>query len=320
MGVDRTSPPGHPGQGRPGVASTLLAVLVLAGCGPDSDGAAIGDPSNGMYTGLADLPDSIRLTDGRWEGEPVAPGGASRPSVHMVPSFRVNGDLAMDGVPDTVIALAVNFGGSGEFLYAVVLRSQETAWSQEALLALGDRVQLRGGRIGNGALYLDLVEAGPGDAACCPGDVVTRGWRPDADGTLAPFDPGIPSSRLSWATLQGSRWVLRSWGGNDPVDPEMKLTLDAGPGRASGDSGCNRFSQSVQDGAAPGEIEFGAAAGTRKACPDPLMTIERRYLGQLAQVKKLGFLGGRLALSYQTAEGWDQMVFEPSGAVESAGN
>ncbi len=59
---------------------------------------------------------------------------------------------------------------------------------------------------------------------------------------------------------------------------EPSLTLMAGPGTASGASGCNRYSLAVEDGASPGEVSFGPAAGTRKACPDPLMDIEKRYL------------------------------------------
>ncbi len=294
--------------------------LTLAACESQDEGAGFRDPANGAYTGLPDLPGTLRLTDGRWEGEPVVPGGASRPSVSMVPGFRATGDLGPDGSSDTVVLLAANHGGSGEFLYAVLLEKADDFWVQADLLPLGDRVQLRGGRIDRGALFLHLVEAGPRDAACCPGDVVTRGWRPDADGTLLAFDTGIPRTRLSWATLDGSAWVLHSWSVVEETASEPSLTLVAGSGTASGASGCNRFSLAVEDGASPGEVSFGPAAGTRKACPSSLMDIEKRYLRRLAQVKKLAFVAGRLALSYQDSEGWDRMLFDPVAIREPPAN
>jgi heat shock protein HslJ len=257
------------------------------------------------------LPPTVELRDGRWTGEPFQPGGASRPSVTLLPGFQVRGDLGGDGRDDVVAVLATSSGGSGEFVHVVVLAGGGSRWAQSGLAPLGDRVQVRAGRITGGVLLLDVVEGGPGDAACCPGRVVTRGWRVAADGDIEEFETGLPEARLSWSLLSGSSWALRSWGRDAPVADSAVITLEAEAGLVAGHGGCNRYRAGVEDGTAPGEIAIGELAVTRMACPEPQMADERRYLEQLRRTSKIGFFGGRLALSYQDGErGWDRMLFE----------
>jgi heat shock protein HslJ len=292
-------------------AFALCVVLSLAACDRAPPNNRVEpDLANRAYSGLPGLPGPIELQNGRWSGEPYQPGAASRPSVTLLPDFAVRGDLGGDGRPDVAAVLALAGGGSGEYLYAAVVSATGSEWTQTALAPLGDRVQLRAGRMDGGVLLLDVVEAGPGDAACCPGRVVTRGWRLATGGEMEEFEPGLPESRLDWTLLAGSTWTLRSWGQGDAVAEPLEITLDAALGAVSGSSGCNRYRGGVEDGASPGEIAIGTLAVTRMACPETLMANERRYLDQVRRAVKFGFFGGRLALSYRDAErGWDRMLF-----------
>ena len=296
----------------------LLLTVGVAACDRGSAPLTEPDLPNHAYTGLPGMPSTIELDEGRWNGEAFQPGGASRPSVTLLPDFRVRGDLGGDGRADVVAVLATNSGGSGELVHAVVLSDSGSGWTQSGLALLGDRVQVRGGRIAGGSLLLDVVEAGPNDAACCPGRVLTRGWRFAADGEFEEFDPGLPETRLNWSLLGGSSWVLRSWGRNEPAAESPDIILRAEAGTVSGRGGCNQYRGGVEDGSAPGEITIGELAVTRMACPEPRMADERRYLDQLRGAVKFGFFGGRLALSYRDGErGWDRMLFE-SGTVPPA--
>jgi putative lipoprotein len=65
-------------------------------------------------------------------------------------------------------------------------------------------------------------------------------------------------------------------------DADVTLTIEAG-GRISGGSGCNRYTAAATfEGAS---IRVGPVAGTRMACPEPLMDLEVRYLGALEGVE-----------------------------------
>lgn len=270
------------------------------------------DLANRAYSGLPGLPSPIELRNGHWSGEPYVPGGASRPAVTLLPDFAVRGDLGSDGRADVTAVLALAGGGSGEYLYAAVVSESGSEWTQTALAPLGDRVQLRGGRIDGGMLLLEMVEAGPDDAACCPGRVVTRGWRLGPEGEMEEFETGVPEARLDWSLLAGSTWTLRSWGQGEAVAEPLVITLDSASGEVSGSGGCNRYHGRVEDGTSPGEIIVGALDVTGTVCPETLRANERRYLDQLRRAVKFGFSGGLLALSYRDAErGWDRMLFVP---------
>lgn len=100
-------------------------------------------------------------------------------------------------------------------------------------------------------------------------------------------------------TIAGTEWVLRSWNLNDaaPAAPEVTLTMK--DGKFVGSAGCNRYFAAVKPGAMPGDVTIGPIGATRMACPQERMTVESRFLKQLAAVKKFGFLAGQLALSYE---------------------
>jgi len=262
------------------------------------------------YTGLEEAPGPVTLVDGAWEGPPYEPGGASRPRVSLARDFRVTGDLDGDGAEEAVVLLAGSSGGSGSFVYLAVAGRVDGEVRNRATRPLGDRVQVRGARVGAGRVSVDVVQAGPGDAACCPGELATREFVLDAGWALRELPASAPPSRLSLEALSGTTWVLRRWRWNEEAPSQPEVTLAFGEGRFSGSSGCNAYFATAADGAVPGDVSVGLPATTRRACPPPAMDAEARYLRQLASVKKYGFLAGRLALSFQEDGARGTMLFE----------
>ena len=119
----------------------FAAPSLLAGNDPDS----YNEFANARYQGIEGA--SVQLEDGRWEGEPYAPGGASRPAVGLVEHFVLNGDLDGDGEIEAVVLLWQSSGGSGTFDHVAVMKKVDGDWLNVATAPLGDRVQVRGGAI-----------------------------------------------------------------------------------------------------------------------------------------------------------------------------
>ena len=271
---------------------------------------------NATYHGIEVAPGPVTLKEGRWEGEPVQPGAASRPAVHFVRDYVLRGDVDGDGEAEAVVLLGASSGGTGELLYLAVVKQKEQGIANVATALLGDRVQVRAGRIGSGHIVLDLVQAGARDAMCCPGDLVTRTWEWSAAGWKEA--PATPTGRLSVATLAGTEWVLRAWGWNEKAAPEPEVTLAVQEGRFAGQSGCNRYFAPVTPGEMPGDVRVGPAAGTRMACPEPAAGVESRFLVQLQGVSKFGFIAGQLALTYERGGVLGTMLFDGRAETTSA--
>ena len=102
-------------------ACGLLASLTCAACGQGllesaSTGRPAGAPTieeltNTTFFGVFDRP--VTLDDGRWEGEPFAEDGASRPSVGLIAHFQLTDDLDGDGKKEAAVLLRASSGGSG---------------------------------------------------------------------------------------------------------------------------------------------------------------------------------------------------------------
>ena len=305
------------------LASSVVcgAVLLLVASQPPPEAAAnpmtapAGPPMlvelrNATYAGFEELASPVTLKDGLWEGEPVQPGGTSRPRVSLGGDFHLLGDLDGDGADEAVVVLAQSAGGSGTFDYLAVMKRTDHGIANVATTALGDRVQLRAARIEHGKLVVSGVRAGAEDARCCPGELVEWAWVLQGGTLIAAVPPRI-TGRLSLDALAGTEWVLRGWGVNDPAPAEPEVTLTYQDGRFAGTSGCNRYVGSAQAGERPGDLAVGPTAGTRMACPEPQSAVEARFLTQLGGAKTFGFLRGQLAVSYQTDEGvWGTMLFE----------
>ncbi len=189
------------------ICSGMLPILVLA-CGSGTreetdelDRAATSEeptpPSlseigNSTITGIYE--DPVQLHNAVYEGEPVAPGAAGRPRVQLLDTY-VTGDL--DGAPgaEAAVILVENSGGSGSFVYVAVMGRNADGVVNLGTGLVGDRVQIRGARIEADILSLDVLQAGPGDPMCCPGELATRTWKL-VDGDLLEVPSGVPTSRL----------------------------------------------------------------------------------------------------------------------------
>jgi len=289
------------GQPRPESPVPQTPALVSPAPQVDRTAPAVPELKNATYRGVEEAASAITLTDGRWEGAPFEPGAASRPSVTFVRDFRLAGDLDGDGAEEAVVLLAANAGGSGETSYLAVVGRRGGKPGNVGTARIGDRVQVRDARISGRRIVLDVVQAGRDDAACCPGDLVTRSW--ELAGGALREDAPMRTGRLSLDALAGSEWVLKSWAWDEaaPVSPEVTLKLDGT--RLAGSAGCNNYFAPAQPGSSPGALTIGPAGATRMMCTEAAMAVETRFLQQLGGVIQLQFIAGQLALSYTKPDG-----------------
>lgn len=257
---------------------------------------------------LPDLEGPLALVDGVWEGPPYVEGGAARPRVQLVDWPALVGDLDRDDTPEAVALLAKSGSGTGVVLHLAVVERAGTGARATAIASVGDRVQLRGGRLEDSAIVLDLVQAGAGDAMCCPGDLVTRRWRLQGDALVE----GVPhkTGRLAPEVMAGPEWVLVAWARDEPAPADLELTLRYEEGRLTGFAGCNRYLAPIAAGASPGEISVGPVGGTKKLCMGAPMEVERRFTALLGAVDLFSFLNGRLALTATIDGAPSTMLFE----------
>jgi heat shock protein HslJ len=281
-------------------SSTMVRLLFLAAVTLLNSPLFAGDAkagseafANAAFNGIND--DPVQLADGRWDGEPYVEGGVSRPSVGLVGDFLLTGDLDGDGEDESVVLLWQSSGGSGTFDYIAVMRGAGDEAINAGTAALGDRVQIRRAEISNGAIYLDVIQQGEDDAACCPGQRVMRSWVLDESG-LVEMDSEYRGD-LSASTIEGDDWVLTGLGQEQPVSGGVPVTLQAHQGQISGNRGCNRCSAAIENGAVPGDIRIGPVMGTRMACPEEQMLVEQTFLARLSQVTNFRFRAGKLVLS-----------------------
>jgi heat shock protein HslJ len=307
--------------------TTLLGALALLGCQAKSsapadaadnstpplttamavDAPTSSELANATYEGLYDQP--VTLTDGGWEGEPYEPGAASRPTVGLVKHFWMSGDLDGDGTEEAVVLLWESGGGSGTENYVAAMGRRDGELVNLGTALMGDRVQLKEARIADGKIELDVVQAGPEDAMCCPSQKATRVWALGSDG-LDEVASEVTGT-LSIEDLAGPEWVLTHLNWDEPAPAEPEVTMVYEEGRLAGTSGCNRYFASVESGEMVGDLIVGPAGGTRMACPEELMALEDHYLAQLGEVSGFGFLAGKLGLSWSTDDSSGVMLFQP---------
>jgi heat shock protein HslJ len=262
--------------------------------------------TNMTYSGIYD--EAVTLTDGRWEGEPFVANGASRPAVGIIDDFMLSGDLDGDGTDEIVVFLWENSGGSATNIYLAVAGSGDGQKRNLATALVGDRVQLRSGDINDGGqIELEVVQQGPGDAACCPSQLAHRYWRLEAEG-LTESQADVTGT-LSIQKLAGGEWVLINLDINKPLPAGPPISLVFNGGRISGSSRCNRYFASVSDGNMPGDMTVSRLGSTRMACPQADMEVENSYLGALGSVTKFGFFYGKLAFSWQHDGNVQTMLF-----------
>ena len=287
---------------RPGRAALASMILLTAPLSAYAAGGAATDTelANATYTGIDDR--TITLSDGRWEGKPYVEGGASRPAAGLVEGFRLTGDLDGDGSDETVVLLWTSTGGSGVFSYVAAMKQNGSQHANGVVnlgtAALGDRVQVRGGRIVDRRIVLDVVQQAPGDAACCPSQLATRNWTLEQG---LQEQPAEITGTLSVDTIAGREgdqtWHLTQLAAGKALADGVTITLRLDGDKLVGGSGCNRYFAGVKDGEVPGDLNIGPIGGTRMACPGEAMTSEQRYLRALGASSRFNFLAGDLLLT-----------------------
>ena len=265
---------------------------------------------NASYSGIEGLKGSVKLVDGRWKGRPYKKGSASRPVVSLIGDFRITGDLDGDGTDDAVVLLNYAPGGTGQLLHLALMARKKGKIQNLATALIGDRVQIRDVRIEQKRIFVDVIQAGPKDAMCCPGEVTTREWTLEPGGKLNRYTVTAKPARLTLETIGNTEWILRSWDSKQPAPTRPAVTLIFKDGRFTGSSGCNNYFAPVKEGKIPGDVEVGAAGTTRKSCPASEMSVERRFLEQLVRVRKFGFLVTQLALCWEKDGVWKTMLFD----------
>ena len=83
--------------------------------------------------------------------------------------------------------------------------------------------------------------------------------------------------------LTSAPWRVISVNGGNAEPGPLTIVFGEG-GRASGNSACNQYSAQYQ--LEDGKLNFGRAISTMKACPEPLMELEQRFLGTLVAVER----------------------------------
>jgi heat shock protein HslJ len=243
---------------------------------------------NAEYQGIYDEP--VQLTDGKYEGEPFVPGGASRPTVVLHPEVYVFGDLNGDGVDDAAVILIESSGGSGNFRYLAAVINERGTPVNVATHFVGDREQMQAINIDEGEITLDMVAHAPEDPMCCPTQEVTKVYQLQDDQLIEVL-----------VALEGTLWTLVSYG--DPSDPqavlegsEITAEFDSVEGTVSGSAGCNGYFGSYEvDGET---IIFGLLGSTLMACAEPegIMEQEVAYLAVLGSAGTYRIEGDKLDL------------------------
>lgn len=303
-------------------ASSVLAplgasimALAIAGCGdkaPKERLAPPGPPPTptleqvkaATISGVFDQ--AITLAGGRYEGQPAAPDAASRPTaVLWEPTFHT---ADLDGVigNEALAMLSSNSGGSGEFVYLAVFGMRDGAFANLATVPVGDRVRLQSLWLERGKVIMDVIEPGPNDAACCPTQVARKTFGYDG-GTFKQLSSEV-RGMLAISMLSANEWTLVEIDGQpvpQGVDPPL-IHLEGG--KLRGFAGCNRFTASVTE-TKPGEIDVGAAAAEKKACPPPQMELEQKFLTQLDAVNRYSYVAGQLALTWADGDRVGTLLF-----------
>ena len=260
-------------------------------------------------SGLLDLP-PITLTGGVWEGEPFEAGSASRPRVHLVQDFRTTGDLTGNGQDDALVFFDVTTGGSGVFVHLAVMENRDGAAFNLATVYIGDRVQLIDAAIDHDQISMTLLQAGPQDAICCPGEIGHLAWQWLAEEGLVALSVEGGAERLSPAILGDTRWMLTQWDAGEPAPAEPLITLRFSEGQFIGTGGCNQYFAAIEPGAQPGEFSLGPIGNTSMACGEDVNRLEQRFLSALAAAQRFDFRHTRLLLSYRSETGSGTLRFE----------
>ena len=281
----------------PSPEDAMMLMASSAGPGPGAQPAPEGlsqqELANATYQGIYEEP--VTLTDGKYEGEPFVEGGASRPTVTLIPGPIAYGDLNGDGQAEAVVLLAESSGGSGTFVYLAVVANQDGQPVNVATTLLGDRVQVNSMQIENNQLVVDMVQAGPDDPMCCPSQQVIKTYELQGGQLVEVSSQEVAgASAETPQTLEGSSWILTTLNGDAPL-PETAITANfAEDGTVSGSDGCNVYNAAYQvDG---NNISITPGVSTIMACVEPVMNQATEYLTALESAATYQIQGDTLEL------------------------
>jgi len=290
----------------PGLVALFVAAIVPSAVSAAS--CRSNDPTvlrNISYIGIYD--NAVTLRDGVYEGEPFAPGGASRPRVELLDMHPVLHDLDGDGIDDTAVLLSESSGGTGKLTYLAIVSCRDGRAVNIGTIGLGDRIMIRSMAGQEGAIIVEFVTVGPAEPLCCPTRNVQNTYRL-REGKLFLASSEVQGT-LSLADLKGVTWRLSRLERNERVPEGVKVTAVFGEGRVSGSGGCNRYSAAVVE-TDPPRFSIGPAASTKMACPNPAGGFEDRYFSALQAANRFGFLLGNLVLHYGKGDARETMIFE----------
>jgi heat shock protein HslJ len=278
------------------LALGLLASLTACsgasgGRAPAASAPTWNEAAQARYAGIEESP--IVLSDGAWDGEPFDPDGFARPHVVLLDDFWLAGDLDSDLAPEAVVLLAASSGAAGTDLYVAALARRGGSVVEASTALVGNRVQVRSARIEDARIVLEVVQAGPNDAMCCPGEKATRAFAFEGE-ALVEVESRV-TGRLVPGDLSGVEWVLVKIG-DDPAPAAPEVTLRFDGARVSGNAGCNSLFGEVRAGSRPGELALGPLGATKMACAEPAMSLESRFLDALGRATRFGFVAGQLVL------------------------
>jgi heat shock protein HslJ len=276
-------------------------------CKPETKGPAptSDEAREAEYSGIYDSP--VRLAGGVYEGEPFAGESAARPTLRLLGDLRVKGDLDGDGIDESAVLLAENSGGSGTFIYVAVLERRGGTVRNTGTALLGDRVQVRSLSITDGAIRMEVIQHGSGDALCCPTGKALRRWILEEESLMEL--PPVVTGTVSMDDIGGVEWILESFGPDEPYPGDPPVTITFETGRISGSGGCNRYSADVTE-IAPGVIKPGMVGSTKMACGDEAMKVEERFLEAVSGAAGYSFLAGKLALTCRVEDRIVTLLFK----------
>jgi len=255
-------------------------------------------------TGILEQP--ISLDGGSYEGAPFVESGASRPAVQLWSDLIAFGDL--DTVPgdEAAALLSATSGGSGDRVHLVAVGTRDGQATELGSVLVGDRIKVRNLGVDSGKVAIDVVEAGPSDAACCPTQLARKIYGLADDGLR--LESSITAGTLSVEALRGN-WHLIWIDQEAPPEGVKRPTLEVTGVRIAGDSACNRYSGSFEE-LGPGKVKVAPLMGTRMACAPPSMNLEQEFLRRLERVDRYTFLAGRLALTGPRGDSEFLLLFE----------
>lgn len=247
---------------------------------------------NATIAGVYDTP--VTLQNGVYEGPPFVEGGASRPRLQIVGDLVASGNL--DGTPgdEAAAMLSENSGGSGEMIYLAVVGRRDGAPTSLGTVQVGDRTKIRTFAVAGADVVMDVIEAGPEDAMCCPTQLARRTYGLE-NGSLKLRNSQV-MGKLSAALLAGPEWTVVEIDGAPLPAGAKPPTLIVEDGRISGFGGCNSYTGPIKE-TAPGQVAIGPLAGTMMACPPPASQVEDAFLKVLGKATQYTFLARRLMVS-----------------------